>query len=73
MGFKSRNQIMMEDHYQSQHVAEEIKSTLYELVLESQLDIDQVRATFYDLFSEHDRSMLDGIWDEVMDDLPELN
>lgn len=73
MGFKSRNQMIMEDHYQSERVAEDIKSTLYELVLQTELDIDQVRETFYDLFSEHDLSLLDGIWEEVMLDLPELN
>lgn len=73
MAFKHRNQMMLEQHLHTAQVHNNMRDVLVELILESQMDIDQVRETFYDLFSEEDASMLNEVWDEVMDDLPELN
>lgn len=73
MGFKSRNQMLMEQHYEDQSVAETMKSALYELILDSDMDIDDVRVCFYDAFDGYDQSMIDGVWDEVISTMSELN
>ncbi len=73
MGFKSRNQMLMEQHYEEQSVAETMKSALYELILESEMDIDDVRACFEDAFEGYDQGLIDGVWQEVISTMSELN
>lgn len=73
MSFKSRNQMLMEQHYEDQSVADTMKTVLYELITESDMDLDDVRACFDDAFDGYDQSMLDGVWDEVMHTMSELN
>lgn len=73
MAFKHRNQMMLEQHMHATQLHENMRGVLIELILESQMDIDQVRETFYDLFSNENVSSLNEVWDEVMEDLPELN
>lgn len=73
MAFKHRNHMLLEQHLHTTQMHSNMRGVLVELILESQMDIDQVRETFYELFSEENTSMLNEVWDEVMDDLPELN
>lgn len=73
MGFKSRNQMLMEQHYENESVVEEMKTVLYELILESEMDIDDVRATFYDTYDGYDESLLETVWEEVLHTMSELN
>lgn len=73
MGFKSRNQMLMEQHYAEQSVAETMKSALYELILEESMDIDDVRACFEDAFDGYDTELIEAVWEEVLSTMSELN
>lgn len=73
MSFKSRNQMLMEQHYEDQSVVEQMKTVLYELIAEGDMDIDDVRACFEDTFDGYDTDTIEGAWDEVMATMSELN
>ena len=43
------------------------------IILNTEDDIDDVKARFYDLNSELDPEILDWVWDHTMTNLPELS
>ena len=50
-----------------------MKSFLEDLILNSELDIDEVEARFCSEFANEDADVLGMIWVEVLNEMPELN
>lgn len=64
MGFKSRNQVMMEQVYQDRGMIGEMTEVAYSL-LEDYKDIDVAKAAFLDMF-ESDQSTAEDVWEDVI-------
>jgi hypothetical protein len=66
MGFKSRNQVMMEQVYESRGRMQEMTDVAYSILEDYEVDI--ARDIFMEMFEQDLQTALD-VWEEVMDNI----